>query len=53
MCLVILHAQQAFEDVLGSNCIRVLNMILLYMQGILRVLNISRYDSVCLNNARI
>ena len=52
-CLIILHAPQTFEDVLGSKCARVLNMTRLHMQGLNRVLNLSEYGSICLNNAWI
>ena len=48
--LIILNVRQAFEDVLGSKCVRILNMARFYMQGLCRVPNISEYGSVCLNN---
>ena len=44
ICLIILLVRQAFEDALGSKYPSVLNMALLYMQGLLRVLNISKYS---------
>ena len=52
-CLIILHVQQDFEDALGSKCGKVLNMAPLYMQGLYRILNVSKHGSICLNNAWI
>ena len=53
VCLVILHVWQAFEDALGSECVRSLNMTRLYMQGLHRVLHMSEHTSkyawICLN----
>ena len=46
--MTILHIGQAFEDASSSEYGTVV-----YMQGLHRVLNMSEYDSVCLNNARI
>ena len=43
ICLVILHVWQAFEDASESKCVRVLNMAQFYMQGLNRVLNMSKY----------
>ena len=50
ICLIIRHAPQAFEDVLGSKSVRVLNMALLYMQRLHGVPNRSDYVSIRLNN---
>ena len=47
----ILHILQAFEDASGSKYDRVLNMVRFYMQGLRRVLNMSEYGSIRLNNA--
>ena len=53
ICLVILNVQQALEDAFVSKCIRVLNMAQFYIQGLRRVLNMTEYGSICLNNAWI
>ena len=44
---------KVFKDALASKCARVLNMAWLYMQVLYRVLNMSEYGSLCLNNTRI
>ena len=49
--MIILHVWQDFKDALGSKNVRVLYMAELYMQGLHRVLNISDYLSIRLNNA--
>ena len=46
ICEIFLHVREAFEDASGSKYARVLNMALLYMQGLHKVLNI------CLNMAQ-
>ena len=53
ICLIILRVRQAFEDVWGSKCTRVLNMARLYMQGLHRVLTVNEYGSICLINTWI
>ena len=53
ICQIILHVQQAFEDTLGSKCARAQNIAWLYMQGLHRVLNMSKFASMYLNNAWI
>ena len=50
-CMIILNFWQAFGDALGSKEVKVLNVSRLYMQGLLRVPNISDYGSIRLNNA--
>ena len=40
-------------DASGSKCAKVLNMARLYMQGLCKVLNMSEYGSIVLNNASI
>ena len=51
--LVILHIQQPFQDVLSAKCARVLIMSYLYIQVLNRVLNMSKYDLICLINVWI
>ena len=53
ICLIILHVLQDFENALGSKCARVLNMAWLYMQELHRLLDMSEYGSICLNNASV
>ena len=49
--MIILNFRQAFGDALGSKEVRVLNVSRLYMQGLLRVPNMSDCGSIRLNNA--
>ena len=49
--LIILHVWQAFEEASDSKCARVLNMEWLCIQGLHKVLTMSEYGSICLNNA--
>ena len=53
ICLIILHVWEALEYASGSKYARILNMALLYMQGLYGVLNFPEYGSICLNNAWI
>ena len=53
ICMIILHIWQAFKDASGSKYLRVLNMARFYMQGLRRVLNMSEYRSIHLNNATL
>ena len=53
ICMIILHVQQDFEDDSGSKYARILNMAELYMQGLRRVLSMSEFGSIHLNNACI
>ena len=50
MYLVILYVRQALEEASGFKCVRVFNMVRLYMQGLQRVdawcLNIAQYASI-------
>ena len=48
---ITLHVCQAFEDTLNPKCAWVLKMTWLCIQGLHRVLNMSEYGSICLNNA--
>ena len=51
--LIILHIRQAFEDASCCKYARVLNMTRLYIQGLHKVLNMSKNSTICLNNAWI
>ena len=53
ICLIIFYVWQTFEDSWSSKCVRVLNMARLYMKELYRVLNMSEYASICLNNVWI